>query len=257
MIITRFSHLTRIYPQLGPDDIFIGLIPRTHLKSAILVDLTARGVRLLPSATAQLLSASKTAQAFLLQEWMLPHTRVIARRKDLLDAIGLYHRHGITTAVSKQEHVHCGHGVRKWNDLETLYSCMSLDERHYPFVLQPFSPVETDLRIVAVGDYWETYARCNSGGFRMNLGAGGSSRPYALSPDQMTTCRRIMARGQMPFAHIDLMITAHGGYYLSEISLNGGAHGAQISQAELMKMKQQHLMELAQERSGTPKGGLQ
>lgn len=247
MIVTRFSQLMQCYAELGPEDTFIGRIPRSHLKSILLVDLTARGVRLLPSATAQLLSASKTAQAFVLQQWMVPHTRVIARRKDLLDAIGHYRRHGVAAVVSKQEHLHCGHGVRKWNDLDILYSCLSLDERQYPFVLQPFWPVVTDVRIIVVGDYWEAYARTNVEGFRMNLSAGGRSSPYVLSEDQTAACRRIMARAQMPFAHIDLLIIDKGDFYLSEISLSGGARGAQISQNELVKMKQQHLMALAQE----------
>jgi ribosomal protein S6--L-glutamate ligase len=245
MIVTRFSQLTQFYEDLGPGDIFIGRIPRSHLKSVILVDLTARGVRLLPSATAQLISAFKTAQAFVLQQWMLPHTRVIEKRKDLLDAIIHYRRHDIAAAVSKQEHLHCGHGVRKWNDLDTLYSCLSLDERQYPFVLQPFRPIAADVRIIVVGDHREAYARSNPDGFRMNLSAGGSSRPYTLSDDQTAFCSRIMVRAQMPFAHIDLIITEEGRFYLSEISLSGGAHGAHISQNELTKMKQQHLMALA------------
>jgi glutathione synthase/RimK-type ligase-like ATP-grasp enzyme len=247
MIVTRFSHLMQCYAELGPGDSFIGRIPRSHLKAVLLVDLSARGVRLLPSATAQLLSASKTAQAFVLQQWMVPHTRVIAKRTDLLDAIGHYRRHGVTAAVSKQEHLHCGHGVRKWNDLDNLYSCLSLDERQFPFVLQPFRPVVTDVRIIVVGDYWEAYARMNSEGFRMNLSAGGRSGPYVLNEEQKAVCRRVMARAQMPFAHIDLLITEGGNFYLSEISLSGGAHGAQVSQNELTKMKQQRLMALAQE----------
>lgn len=245
MIVTRFSQLTQSYADLGPGDVFIGRIPRSHLKSVMLVDLTARGVRLLPSATAQMISASKTAQAFLLQQWMLPHTRVIEKRKDLLDAVVHYRRHDIAAVVSKQEYLHCGHGVRKWNDLDTLYSCLSLDERHYPFVLQPFRPIAADVRIIMVGDYQEAYARTNPDGFRMNLSAGGSSRPFKLGGDQVAFCHRVMARAQMPFAHIDLMITEEGDYFLSEISLSGGAHGAQVSQNELTEMKQQHLMTLA------------
>jgi ribosomal protein S6--L-glutamate ligase len=249
MIITRYIHLTQAYRELGPGDIYIGQIPRSHLRAVMLTDLTARGVHLLPSATAHLLSASKTAQAFVLAPWMLPHTRVIARRKDLLDTIADYHRHGIAAAVSKQDHLHCGHGVRKWNDLDTLYSCLSLDERHYPFVLQPFRTISADVRIVVVGDYWEAYVRSNPDGFRMNLAAGGSSHPYTLTDDQMTLCRTIMARAQMPFAHIDLVTAGQDVFYLSEISLNGGTHGARISQNELSKMKQAHLMALAQQLS--------
>jgi glutathione synthase/RimK-type ligase-like ATP-grasp enzyme len=246
MIVNRFSQLTQVFDDLGPGDLFIGQVPSSYLRSAIFIDLVARGVRLLPSAGAQTLSASKSAQAFVLKKWMASDTRVIYRRKALLDAVAAYERSGITSAVTKAEHQHCGHGVRKWDQLETLYNCLSLDDRHYPFVLQPFLDVETDLRVIVVGDFWEAYARCNPHGFRMNLAAGGQSRPYTLSDSQKALCLEIMTRAQMPFAHIDLLITRDGATYLSEVSLNGGLHGATISGAELAQLKQAHLSWLAE-----------
>ena len=246
MIIHRFSQLTQAFHDLGPGDLFIGQVPPTYLKPAMLIDLMARGVRLLPSAGAQMVSASKTAQALILKPWMAPETRVIDRRKTLLDAVTDYERKGIGAAVTKAERQHCGHGVRKWDQLETLYNCLSLDSHHYPFVLQPFLQVDTDLRIIAVGDYWEAYARCNPIGFRKNLAAGGESRPYALDLSQKALCRQIMDRTEMPFAHIDLMLTSDGATYLSEVSLSGGLRGAAISGAELTELKQARLMALAE-----------
>ncbi len=245
MIITQFSHLRRVYHDLGPGDLFIGQIPGTQLKGAMLLDLAARGVRLLPSATAQCLSASKVAQAFILQPWMLPHTRVITRRKSLLEAVAAYQQQGITAAVTKQEHLHCGQGVRKWDDLEMLYSCLSMAEDQLPFVMQPFVEVAADLRIIRVGDYCEAYTRRNPLGFRKNLAAGGSSRAYRLSDEQRDFCDRIMARGQMPYAHIDLLITESGALHLSEISLNGGLRGARMAQSALEQLKRRHLEHLA------------
>lgn len=249
MIVTRYSHLAQIYHELGPGDAFVGLIPASPLRAALLTDLTARGVRVLPSATAQMLNASKVMQAFVLSPWMMPHTRVITRRKQLLDALSDFGRLGITAAVTKAEHQHCGHGVRRWNDLEMLYNCLSLDDGHYPFVLQPFVAVAADVRVIMAGSYCEAYARCNPHGFRMNLAAGGSSRPYELQDAQHALCRRIMARGQMPYAHIDLIVTETGDLYLSEISLNGGLHGARASREELDRLKQAQLMGLAKEGS--------
>lgn len=248
MVITRYSQLMQIYHELGPGDVYIGQIPGTHLRSAILSDLTARGVGLFPCAAAQMISGSKTAQAFFLMQWMVPNTRVVARRKELLDALGYYAQSGITAAITKQEHMHCGHGVRLWNDLEIMYSCLSLQEKSYPFVLQPFMQVISDLRIVMVGQYIEAYARRNDTGFRMNLAAGGSSQVCHLSDKQLAFCRQIMARAQMPYAHIDLIVTAEGHTYLSEISLHGGLHGAQISKPELDELKKNHLMALAEAR---------
>jgi ribosomal protein S6--L-glutamate ligase len=247
MIVTLYSHLAQIYHELGPGDAFVGLIPASPLRAALLTDLAARGVRLLPSATAQMLSASKAMQAFILGPWMMPHTQVITRRKGLLDALTEYSRLGIRAAVTKAEHQHCGHGVRRWNDLETLYNCLSLDDGHYPFVLQPFMEVAADVRVVMAGDYCEAYVRHNPYGFRMNLAAGGSSQPYVLQATQHALCRRVMARGQMPYAHIDLIITPAGDLCLSEISLNGGVHGARISRAELDRLKHAQLLAMAGE----------
>ncbi|MBI5063245.1 MAG: hypothetical protein HZB87_07235 [Desulfatitalea sp.] len=247
MIVTRYSHLAKSYHELGPGDVFVGLIPASPLRAALLTDLAARGVHLLPSATAQMLSASKAMQAFVLGPWMMPHTRVITRRKGLLDALTEYSCLGITAAVTKAEHQHCGYGVRRWNDLETLYNCLSLNEDHYPFVLQPFMEVAADVRVILVGDYCEAYARHNPHGFRMNLAAGGSSQPYALQAAQHALCRRVMARGQMPYAHIDVIVTHAGDLYLSEISLNGGVHGARIAREELDRLKHERLMELVEE----------
>ena len=129
MIITRFSDLIRQYHHLSAGDVFIGQVPSSFLKSGLLGDLTDRGIALLPAMTAQLLNASKVAQAFVLNPWMVPHTVAITRRKALLDAVTSYTRSGIHTVITKADGLHCGCGVRKWDNLETLYSCLAFDER--------------------------------------------------------------------------------------------------------------------------------
>ncbi len=245
MIVTRFSQLIRDYHRLGAGDVFIGLVPRSCLKSTLLADLTDRGVKLVPPATAQLLNASKVAQAFLLNSWMVPHTLVITRRKELLDAVTAYHHKGITEAITKADRLHCGHGVRKWDNPETLFNCLGFDEKAFPFVLQPFVAAFTDVRVVVVGDFCEAYSRRNLGNFRMNLAAGGHSEPYALTDGQADFCRTVMARAGMPYAHMDLMLLDDGGIHLSEIRMNGGIHGARIGREELERMKQARLMALA------------
>ena len=118
MIITRFSRLIREYHRLAAGDVFVGQVPSSFLKSALLADLCDRGIRLVPSATAQVLNASKVAQAFLLNPWMVPHTFAITRRRELLDAISTYNELGVSSAVTKADCLHCGHGVRKWDNLE-------------------------------------------------------------------------------------------------------------------------------------------
>jgi ribosomal protein S6--L-glutamate ligase len=54
-----------------------------------------------------------------------------------------------------------------------------------------------------------------------------------------------MEQGKFPYAHMDLLITDDGEYYLSEIALNGGIKGARISRKELDQKKQNLLENLA------------
>ena len=156
-----------------------------------------------------------------------------------MDAIGLYSREGNGPVVTKEDQMHCGHGIRKWDSIETLYSFISMSESSYPFILQPFVKQFTDLRVIIAGDYIEAYARDNPDNFRMNLAAGGSSRPVDLSSDKEKFCRAVMERGKFPYAHIDIMVASNGKYYLSEIALNGGIKGARIGRTELEQRKQE------------------
>jgi glutathione synthase/RimK-type ligase-like ATP-grasp enzyme len=250
MIVTRFSQLIRDYHRLGAGDVFIGLVPSSCLKSALLTDLSDRGVVFVPAARAQVLNASKVCQAFVLSSWMLPHTLAITRRKELLDAVTAYSRLGIGCAVTKADRLHCGLGVRKWENLETLYSCLAFDEKAFPLVLQPFVSDFTDLRVVMVDGFHEAYSRCNQHNFRMNLAGGGRSTPHTLTPEQLELCRRVMGRAGMPYAHLDLMALPDGGTYLSEIRLNGGIHGARTDRDTLDRMKQARLRELAEQIQG-------
>jgi ribosomal protein S6--L-glutamate ligase len=246
MIIERFSQLMKSYDRLNAGDVYVGLIPSAHLKTAMMVDLAARGVTLLPSAVAQVANGSKAAQTFLLAPFMPPHSLVIGRRKELLDALNHYQRLNIAGAVTKSDRQHCGHGIRRWDNLETLYNCLSLCAEAYPFVLQPFIEGFNDVRVIIAGEFREAYSRRNEYGFRQNLAAGGVSVPWRLGAEELDFCKRVMARGQMPYAHLDLMITADGKIYLSEIRLNGGIHGAAISRTELEKIKRNELMKLAE-----------
>ena len=246
MIITRYSDLIRDYHRLAPGDVFIGQLPASHLRSTLLIDLAARGVRLVPSATAQMINASKVATAWLLQSFMPLHTHVIQRRNDLLTALQSLAQNHIEVLVTKADHLHCGQGVCRWDSPDALYSCISMQGEVYPFVLQPFMESFTDLRVVMVGDYCEAYSRSNTHGFRKNLAAGGVSQPHTLSAEERDLCREVMRRAGMPFAHIDLMLTDGGGLYLSEIRLNGGIHGARIDRMALDEMKRKQLMNEAE-----------
>lgn len=238
MIITSLTQLKRHFHELGPGDIFCGLIGAHPARPTLLTDLTARGVHCLPAPLAQLLNGSKVAQTLVLGTYMLPHTTVAARRKELFDLISVFNRLEVGRVVTKEDGMHCGGGVRLWESVEALYSCLGLNEAAFPLVVQPFNPGITDVRVVVAGNYVEAYVRSNDANFRANIASGGRSRPHPVDARLEASCREIMARARFPYAHLDLHIDAHGALYLSEIALNGGIRGAQIDRAALEREKQ-------------------
>ena len=242
MIIKGNRELKNHYHELCSGDICTGTISSRHMKSFMLIDLLERNINCLPSPLSQILNSSKAAQALILRDWMLPHTYVITKRTELIATINTYNKNSIGSVVTKEEHMHCGYGVKKWDSIETLYSFISQSESSYPFVVQPFIENFTDIRVITVGDYTEAYTRYNPDNFRMNIAAGGKSQPYMLKKEEKDFCYDILKRSRFPFAHIDLMITQNGSHYLTEIALNGGIKGANISRKEL-DMKKQDLLE--------------
>ena len=203
-----------------------------------LVDLMQRGVICYPSALSQVLHGSKVAQGVLLSEWMMPHTKVIQRRVDLMNAVRHYNRTGIRRVVTKADRMHCGYGIRIWDHVEMLYSCQGLSKDMAPFLLQPFLENLTDVRIIIVGDYVEAYSRFNPDNFRMNLATGGRFRTYQLNQEKEAICRDVMRRGSFPYAHVDIHITEEDRCFLSEIALSGGIKGAKITRNELDRKKE-------------------
>lgn len=247
MIIKTNRELKSRYDQLSRGDIFLGSLASKYLKQSMLIDLLERGVVCLPSALSQILNGSKIAQTFMLNRWMIPHSLVIHRRKDLMDAVSSYNEQHIGPVITKQDHMHCGHGVRRWQDIEKLYNYLAFSESSYPFVLQPYVENFTDVRVIIVGDCIESYVRQNPNNFRRNIAAGGNSSAFTLGADGRHICHEVMARGQFPYAHIDLFVMDSGAYYLSEIALNGGTRGAKITRQELDQKKQQVLEKLIQQ----------
>jgi len=223
----------------------MGILSFKNLKHRAFIDLLERGVRFFPPALSQTLGRSKVAQALAFRQWMIPHTLIIARRVDLMHAINTYNQHGIDAVVTKEDHLQCGFGVHRWDSIETVYNHASFNTIAYPFVLQPFFETYTDVRVIIAGDYCEAYTRENQNNFRMNLTAGGTSRPYTLTKAQLALCHRVMERGKFPYAHIDLLVTEDGHNYLSEIALNGGMKGARIRREELDVLKKEILEKMA------------
>ena len=102
--------------------------------------------------------------------------------------------------------MHCGHGIRRWDGIETLYNMVAFDKSAFPFVLQPYRQRFTDMRVIVVGTYVEAYIRQNNDNFRMNLAAGGTSRPHTPDNEQLTFCRDVIRRARFPYAHLDLLV---------------------------------------------------
>jgi ribosomal protein S6--L-glutamate ligase len=239
MIIRSNQELKSHYDQLQPGDVFVGSLASKYLKQSMLIDLLERGIRCLPSALSQVLNSSKVTQTFVLNAWMIPHTTVICRRKELLDAIGEYVKLNIGPVVTKQNHLHCGHGVRRWDTIEVLYNYIAFSESSYPFILQPYVDNFTDVRVIMVGDYLESYDRQNPYNFRSNMAVGGKSAPFTLATEGKHLCQEVMKRGKFPYAHIDLLVMDDGAHYLTEIALNGGTRGASIKRKALDQKKQE------------------
>ena len=246
MIVRGSRQLGEHYRKLKRGDVFIGPLVSKHLKSNLLIDLLERGIICLPSALAQVLSGSKATQAHVLAEFMLPHTRVIRRRHDLIRAMADYTRCSIGPVVTKADHLHCGHGIRRWDHIEMLYNVSGLDPDAYPFVLQPYVfETFTDIRIILAAGYVEAYRRSSPFNFRKNLSLGAESKAFQPDAGQLSFCRRVMERGRFPYAHLDMMVFADGSCFLSEIALEGGIKGAKISRSELNRLKAQQLEEMA------------
>ena len=245
------------YKDLEAGDIIVGEVASAHKNPALLVDLMQRGVRCIPSPLAQLLSRSKVAQVEILGQYMLPLTMAIKRRKDLLDAVNAYASAGIGDVVTKEEHMHCGHGVRRWDHVETVYSFRGLDKERYPFVLQPLATGFTDVRAIIVGDLMEAYVRSNPDNFRGNLSSGGQYEAYELSQEQVAFCQRIIDRARFPYAHLDLQIMPDGCLHMFEIALNGGIQGSRLERPDLERRKSERLQQLAEEiKTSTPRAGI-
>ena len=251
MIVRGNRQLEKLYHQLSPGDIFIGKILAGSLRHAVLIDLLERGVHCIPAPLSQSLHCSNAVQAMVLNDWMLPYTLVIRRRTDLIAAINEYGKHNIGPVVTKEDRMHCGHGIRRWENVEALYNIVALAKSSYPIVLQPFQTRFTDVRVIIIGSYVEAYVRSNPHNFRMNISSGGRSHPYELDKEKEVFCRKVMERGKFPYAHLDLQILENGTCYLSEIALDGGIKGAKIDRAQLDHKKKDLLEELAETIEGS------
>jgi ribosomal protein S6--L-glutamate ligase len=232
-LVRSLTQFRRHWRELGSGDAVLGYLPLHPGEEVKLLDLVVRGVSFFPPVLAQLLARSKVAQAEVLAAFMAPGTFVAYSQADLTARLPEYHSRD--RVVTKRDRAHLGLGVSLWSSLEDLYSLGGLQPLPFPLVVQPFVPGATDLRVVVVGDYREAYERINPHGFRKNLFQGGSSRAAALTPEVLDFCQRVMARGQFPYAILDLLLRPEGQPFLAEINLKGGLTGARLTQAQFQE----------------------
>lgn len=223
------------YNNLKRHDIVCGRIRMKPGEEHLLIDLLEREIHLIPSASSQLASRSKTYQARIFGEFMLPGTLPIYDTHALLSATSVYRQQQYTRVILKCDRKNAGLGVHTFNNIEDLYNHVSNGSCAFPFVIQPYHSNSRDIRVIILGDYLEAYERINPYNFRKNLHCGGHSTPYALPDQQLKLCRKVMKRGDFPYAHLDLILTPDGNCHLMEINLRGGLKGARISGKEYME----------------------
>jgi len=246
-VIRRNQDLPEHLHTLSSSDIIACRLRLKFGEEHLLLDLLERGVQLIPSATSQLASRSKTFQGRLFSPYMVPHTVVIYDIHGLLDTVSLYGHHSIEKVILKHDRKNAGLGIHLFRDIEDVYTQAANNVLPFPFVLQPFIAGSRDVRVIIIGEYIEAYERNNPDSFRNNLHCGGKAESFPLSESQLELCLKVMERGAFPYGHLDLMITDTAETYLAEINLRGGIRGATISPGEyqerVKRRDEQQLME--------------
>lgn len=234
-VILDHSSFTSNFQDLVEGDIVKGRLRLKHGEEHLLHDLISRKIHLIPSAGSQLASRSKTYQARIFSQWMIPETRVIYDAHQVLETVSYYNRKAISQVIVKLERKNAGIGILKYSNIEDVYNQAANNVLPFPFVLQPFIANCADIRVIIIGSYIEAYSRQNHHSFRNNLHCGGKSAPYTLSEKELQLCRNVMERGLFPYGHLDLMRCSEDNIYLAEINLRGGLRGAAISTEEYKK----------------------
>jgi ribosomal protein S6--L-glutamate ligase len=235
MIIDKIGEFRRMYHQLQKGDAFVGNLVLRPGEECKAIDLLNRGIIVFPSLQAQFLSRSKVFQAEILDTFMLKDTFVAYKNKDLIRHLPDYAKHG--QVVCKRDRKHLGLGISKWKSLEDLNSLAAMETLPYPFVVQPYLRDARDFRVLVIEDYSEAYEKTNQYSFRKNLAYGGKARRVEMNPVLENFCRRIMLRGDFPYAVLDIFVDKSENYYLSEVSLSGGLTGSLLGQNEFLKRK--------------------
>lgn len=234
VIIRDNKTLRSRYEELLPGDIVVGRVRIRPGEEHLLLDMAARGVHLVPSATAQLCARSKVFQAAVLGRFMIPGTTAVYDRQDVLEAVNRYGTEATGRVVCKLDRANAGQGILLFTGIEEVYTSAVLGHLPFPFVIQPYVDRCRDIRAVFIGEFREAYTRYNPSNFRHNLHFGGSSSPCDLTGEQLDVCRGAMERAGFAYGCVDLLQDESGTTWLSEINLRGGLRGAVMDQSEYL-----------------------
>ena len=223
------------YEDLTADDVIVGRLKLYPGEEHILLDLSSRGVTLIPSALSQLCSRSKVFQARILKEYMITGTHVLYSKHDMLEVVSRFGKDSVGKVVCKLDRANGGLGILLFSSIEDVYSQAVLGTLKFPFVVQPFIADSRDVRVIVLGEYTEAYQRHNPDNFRHNLHCGGKSSSWEMNEEQVALCRKVMQRADFPYACIDLLIDPDGRSWVNEINLRGGLSGADISQKDYLQ----------------------
>jgi ribosomal protein S6--L-glutamate ligase len=213
-IVLSYQAFKKYFQELKEGDLIGIRLPLKKEEIGLIIDLLNRKVEAFPSFLSQVLSTSKTLQAEILKDFILPYTFAIRDKTTLLSAISELSKLESTFKkfVTKDDRANCGLGVRLWNSLEEIFNIAGTPVLPYPFVLQPFFENVRDIRVVILGEYY--------------------IEAYELNKKEIEFCKKVMERGKFPYAHLDLIYIGDKGPYISEISLKGGIKGAKINHKE-------------------------
>lgn len=231
-IVLSYQAFKKHFQELKEGDLIGIRLPLKREEVGLVIDLINRGVKAFPSFLSQILSSSKTLQAEILKNFILPSTFAIRDKNTLISAISELSKlkKNFQKFVTKDDRANCGLGVRLWNSLEEIFNIAGSSVLPFPFVLQPFFENIRDIRVIILGKYHiEAYERINPYNFRKNLFLGGKAKSYKLNEKEIEFCKKVMERGGFPYAHLDLIYIGDKGPYISEISLRGGIKGAKIT----------------------------
>ena len=195
------------YQQLKTNDIVCGRIRMKPGEEHLLTDLLERGIRLIPSASSQLASRSKTYQARVFSEFMLPGTLPIYDTHALLSASSVYRQNQFTRVILKCDRKNAGMGVHIFNNIEDLYNHASNGSFVFPFVKTPFEfnfnfDYFNSTSAKFILDFCKKLGKLHSDGHNLNV-----RWHYEEDDEDMLEVGQEMSRmSKIPFAFIEISI---------------------------------------------------